>query len=109
VVARKKIEEREKKAKESGKKPRGRKPKVPDPSEAKPIEKAQRNFTDPDSRIMQDGSTKSFEQCYNAQAAVDGEHQVIVAATVTQTPNDKEQLEPMVKEMRKNLGRQLPK
>jgi transposase len=107
--ARKKIEEREKKAKEGGKKPRGRIPKVPDPSEAKPADKAQRNFTDPDSRIMQDGSTKSFEQCYNAQAAVDEEHQVIVAAAVTQAPNDKEQLEPMVKKMRKNLGRQLPK
>ena len=107
--ARKKIEEREKKARESGKKLRGRKPKVPDPIEAKPPEKAQRNFTDPDSRIMQDGSTKSFEQCYNAQAAVDEEHQVIVATTVTQAPNDKEQLEPMVKEMSENLGKKLPK
>jgi transposase len=106
---RKKIEEREKKAKKSGKKPRGRIPKVPDPSEAKPADKAQRNFTDPDSRIMQDGSTKSFEQCYNAQAAVDEKHQVIVAAAVTQAPNDKEQLEPMVKEMRGNLGKRLPK
>jgi transposase len=107
--ARKKIAEREKKASQSGKKSRGRSPRVPDPNEVKPPDKAQRNFTDPDSRIMQDGSTNSFEQCYNAQAAVDEEHQVIVAAAVTQSPNDKEQLEPMVKEMRKNLGKKLPK
>lgn len=107
--ARKKIAEREKKANQSGRKPRGRKPIVPDPKKGKPPDKAQRNFTDPDSRIMQDGSTKSFEQCYNAQAVVDEEHQVIVAATVTQAPNDKEQLEPMVKEMKKNLGKKLPK
>jgi hypothetical protein len=36
-----------------------------------PAQKAQRNFTDPDSRIMRDGATKSFEQSYNCQAAVD--------------------------------------
>jgi hypothetical protein len=44
-----------------------------------PAEKAQRNFTDPDSRIMRDGATKSFEQSYNCQAAVDDQAQVIVA------------------------------
>ena len=49
-----------------------------------PEDKAQRNFTDPDSRIMKDSATKSFAQCYNCQAAVDGEEQVIVAATLTQ-------------------------
>ncbi len=106
--ARKKIRAREKKAKETGKKPRGRKPKVPDPKKAKPADKAQRNFTDPDSRIMKDGATKSFEQCYNAQAAVDEKHQIIVASAVTQEANDKQQLEPMVEEMNKNLGNKLP-
>ena len=49
----------------------------------RPAEKAQRNFTDPDSRIMRDGATKSFEQSYNCQAAVDDQAQVIVAAQVT--------------------------
>ena len=49
---------------------RGRPPKVPS---EKPEGNAQRNFTDPDSRIMKDGATKSFEQCYNCQAAVDGD------------------------------------
>jgi transposase len=103
-AAREKVREREEKVKGSGKKLRGRKPKVPDPERAKPEGKAQRNFTDPDSRIMRQGSTKSFEQCYNAQAAVDGHCQVIVASGLTQAANDVEQLEPMVEAMEKNLN-----
>jgi len=102
--AREKIAEREQKAAENGEKPRGRAPEVPDPAQAKPADKAQRNFTDPDSRIMKDGATKSFEQCYNAQAAVDEECQVIVAAQVTQAANDKEQLQPMVEEIEARTG-----
>ena len=103
-AARQKIAEREQKAAESGEKPRGRAPEVPDPNQAKPADKAQRNFTDPDSRIMKAGATKSFEQCYNAQAAVDEECQVIVAAQVTQAANDKEQLQPMVEEIETQTG-----
>ncbi len=48
---------------------------------AKPKPKAQRNFTDPESKIMKT-SDGSFHQCFNAQAVVDAEHQVIVAADV---------------------------
>jgi len=84
---------------------RGRKPKDP-PGAAKP--KDQRNFTDPESRIMKDTTTKSFIQGYNAQAAVDSESQVIVAADVTDQPNDKEQVEPAVEQIEKNLA-QRPK
>lgn len=91
----------EERREEEGKPRRGRKPK--EPSE-EPEEKAQRNFTDPDSRIMKDGSTKSFEQCYNAQAGVDAESQVIVAADVTQEANDKKQLRPMVEQVEANTG-----
>src|ERR1700722_16460756 len=70
---------------QTGKKPRGRKPKVPAPEQAQPEAKAQRNFTDGDSRIMPDGANKgSFLQGYNAQAAVDSAAQVIVAAEITQ-------------------------
>jgi hypothetical protein len=65
---------------------------------------AQRNFTDPDSRIMKDGATNSFVQGYNAQAAVDAEHQIIVAADVTQQANDKQQVEPMVEQIEANVG-----
>ncbi|MGH7460466.1 MAG: IS1182 family transposase, partial [Longimicrobiales bacterium] len=60
-----------------------------------PRPKAQRNFTDPESRIMLN-SDKAFVQAYNAQLAVDADHQVIVAAEVVQASNDKQQLIPMV-------------
>ena len=102
-AARAKIAERERKA-ANGEPVRGHAPAVPDPEKAEPADKAQRNFTDPDSRIMKTGATKSFEQCYNAQAAVDGECQVIVAARVTQAGNDKEQLAPMVAAVKANTG-----
>jgi transposase len=71
---------------------------------AQPADSAQRNFTDPDSRIMRDNSRKSFEQCYNCQAAVDDKAQVIVAAEVTQDANDKGQVEPLTEQMRENTG-----
>ena len=71
--------------------------------------KAQRNFTDPVSRIMRDGATKAFEQAFNGQVAVDSANQIIVAAGVTQECNDKQQVEPMVERMRANLGGACPK
>jgi transposase len=84
----------------------GRKPKEPS---GRPDPKAQRNFTDPDSRIMKDSSTGSFEQCYNCQAAVDEKAQVIMAATVTQQTNDKQQLKPVLKNLKENTGEKKPK
>lgn len=56
----------------------------------------QYNFVDPDSRVMKDNGRKCFVQAYNAQIAVDGYAQVIVAADLTQQPIDREQLVPMV-------------
>ena len=53
---------------------------------------------------MKDGATKSFVQAYNAQAAVDGTAQVIVAADVSQAANDKQQLVPMLTEVDANCG-----
>jgi len=85
---------------------RGRPPKVPS---EKPEGKAQRNFTDPDSRIMKDGATKSFEQCYNCQASVDGDSQVIVATRVSQETNDKKELKPVVETLKKNLDGAKPR
>ena len=75
----------------------------------KPVPKSQRNFTDPDSRIMVDGATKSFEQSYNCQAAVDDKAQVIVATNVTQQANDKRQMEPVLDKLKENTGGDKPK
>ena len=80
---------------------RGRPPETP-PGTPEP--KDQRNFTDLESRIMKDSTTKGFLQGYNSQAAVDAESQVIVAADVTDEPNDKRQVEPMVEQIEANLG-----
>ena len=99
------IVERQQQEEETGKKIGGRPPQVPDPEQAKPENSAQRNFTDPDSRIMADGANKgSFVQAYNAQIAVDAEAQIIVAADVTQQVNDKQQLAPMFEQVEKNTG-----
>ena len=78
-------------------------------SDVRPQPKAQRNFTDPDSRIMRDGATKAFEQAFNGQVAVDSEYQVIVAAGVTQECNDKQQVKPMVERLKTNLSGLSPK
>lgn len=99
------LEQRRKQEQERGKKLGGRPPEAPDPEQAKPEPQAQRNFTDPDSRIMGDGATKSFRQAYNAQAAVDSHSQIIVAAAITQETNDKKQLAPMLQQVEQNLGR----
>lgn len=72
------------------------------PEEAKPEPKAQRNFTDPDSRIMPRAG--SFQQSYNAQVAVDADTQLILAQGVGQSPTDMRQLEPMVAQVQANTG-----
>jgi hypothetical protein len=99
-----KLAEREEEEQHTGRKKRGRKPELPDPEQARPEDTAQRNFVDPESRIMPDGGNKgSFVQGYNAQIAVDSESQVIVAAEVTQETNDKKQLLPMMAQIVTNL------
>lgn len=70
-----------------------------------PREKAQDNFTDPESRIMKMGN--GFEQSYNAQACVDEAHQIIVAVDVTNCAADSTQLIPMVEAIEANVE-QLP-
>src|SRR6201997_1935146 len=73
------------------------------PPSDEPQAKAQKNFTDPESRIMK--SKDGFVQAYNAQIAVDAEAQIIVAQDVTQSPVDSGQLVPMTDAIETNLGR----
>lgn len=73
-----------------------------------PEDKTQRNFTDPDSRIMPGPGGKNFNQSYNCQAAVDQAHQVIVASEVTNQASDQGWALPLVQEIESNLG-SLPK
>lgn len=110
-AAAKAVEAEEKRAKraleqaETGKKARGSEPPASEPAQATPEPKAQRNFTDPESRILPDGANKgAFLQGYNAQIAVDGAAQVIVAALVTQTANDVHQLVPLAAAILANVG-----
>jgi transposase len=77
------------------------KPAAP-PSE-QPDGKAQRNFTDPQSRILK--TKDGYIQGFNAQAAVDGAHQIIVAQTLTNSSSDQAQLMPLLDGIRANLGR----
>lgn len=83
----------------------GKKPRQPpngrDPF--KPKQKAQRNFTDPESRIMKtaDGA---FHQCYSGQAVVDSVAQVIVAAELSDEAPDARQLEPALEQVAENLA-----
>ena len=93
-------EEDRRRRKQDGEPPkRGRKTEI---SEV-PKDKAQRNFTDPESRIMKN-SDKAFLQGYNAQAAVDHENQVIVAADVSAMASDAPHLKPMVALVEANAG-----
>lgn len=79
---------------------RGRPPQPPSPV---PHPKAQRNFTDPESRIMPASEAKgSVVQGYNCQAAVDATAQIIVAADVTDEANDKQQAQPMLTQVLAN-------
>lgn len=75
---------------------------VPTDKDGEPTAKAQRNFTDADSRIMKSGD--GFVQGYNAQIAVDEAAQVIVALAVTNQPPDCEQLVPMLDRVVANCG-----
>src|SRR5271163_3545851 len=90
--------------KSTGKKPRGR---PPEPPTGGVKDKDQVNLTDEDSRIMKVAGG-GFDQCYNAQAVVTTGSMLIVATEVTQAPNDKEQLVPMIEKLQalpKELGR----
>lgn len=74
-----------------------------DPEQAVVLPKTQYNFTDPESRIMK--TPGGFEQCYNAQAAVDADSLVIVGQEVTAAPTDVQRLAPMLETIKAETGR----
>ncbi len=94
----KKVEKRDQDQAKTGKKPRG---KAPQPPSAEPQASDQYNFTDPESRIMK--TSNGFNQCYNAQAAVN-EDMVIVGAYSNAHANDKEEFIPSVASVFAELG-----
>jgi len=86
----------------SGMQERGRKKRAKDGG---PPDKAQRNFTDPDSRIQP--TRDGFIAGYNGQIAVDQAHQIIVAQRLQTNPADYAGLIPLVDQAKANLGRKL--
>lgn len=83
----------------SGRKKNG---KTPAPPRETPDDKAQRNFTDPESRILK--TKDGYIQGYNAQAAVDAEAQIIVAHALTPSMSDHDQLALLIDRIKDNLG-----
>ncbi len=75
---------------------------VPHDKQGIPTDKAQRNFTDPESRIQKTGN--GFIQGYNCQIAVDDAHQIIVAQAVTNQSPDPEHLVPLLDQVIQNAG-----
>jgi transposase len=98
-------EERRRAAAEEKRLAEGRKKsgKTPAPPKSEPDGKAQRNFTDPQSRILK--TKDGYVQGYNAQAAVDGTAQIIVAHSLTASMSDQDQLVPLVERIERDLGR----
>lgn len=91
-----KMAARSAKTKATGKKPGGN---PPQPPAEGPLPTDQINLTDEESRIMPVAGG-GFDQCYNAQAAVAAGSLLVVATTVVQAPNDKQQIEPMLDELK---------
>lgn len=91
----KKVADRKTKEQQTGKKARGRQPKPP---ESGPKDKDQVNLTDEESRIMPT-SGGGFDQCYNAQAGVDMDTMLIITPHVTQNPNDKQEVKPVLEQL----------
>jgi IS5 family transposase len=70
-----------------------------------PPDQAQRNFTDPDSRIQP--TKDGFIAGYNGQIAVDAAHQIIVAQRLQTNPADFAGLIPLTEQATAHLGRKL--
>ena len=97
-----KLQEREVKARKRNKKTGGKPPKPP---EAGPRDRDQYNFTDPESRIMKNSTNDGFDQHYNVQAAVEQNSMLIVATSLSNHPNDKQEAEPTLDALSSKLGK----
>lgn len=97
-----KLQEREVKARKRNKKAGGKPPKPP---EAGPRDRDQYNFTDPESRIMKNSANDGFDQHYNVQAAVEQNSMLIVATSLSNHPNDKQEAEPTLDALSSKLGK----
>ena len=96
-----KMQEREAKARKRHQKPRG---KPPQPPKEGPEDKDQYNFTDPDSRIMKNSTNNGYDQHYNVQVAVAQASLFIVATSLSNHPNDKQEAEPTLAVLPAKLG-----
>jgi len=97
-----KMREREEKAKKTGRKPGGPTPKPPTPGAR---DKDQYNFTDPESRIMKNSNNSGFDQHYNTQIAVEQSSLLVVANTLSNHPNDKQEAIPTVDAIPSEIGK----
>jgi transposase len=97
-----KLHERAEKARQKGRKPRGR---PPQPPPTGPRDQDQYNFTDPDSRVMQNSTDEGFDQHYNAQVVVDQASWLIVATSLSNHPNDRREAEPTVDAISPRVGK----
>ena len=96
-------ERKAQKAKDEGRDPPRERPELRKHPKGQPKPKDQENFTDPDSRIMVDGSG-AFQQSYNAQIAVDATEQIIVGALVSNTAPDARHLMPVIDQVEQLHG-----
>ena len=96
-----KVAERSAKAARTGKPPRGR---APVPPTSGPRGTDQYNFTDPESRIMKNGMDTGFNQHYNAQVVVDHASLLVVSSTLSNHPNDQQEVEPTLDAIPLALG-----
>jgi len=96
-----KLAERAAKAERTGKQPGGKPPAPPTPG---PREKDQYNFTDPESRIMKNGTDAGFDQHYNAQLVVAHASLLVVGTSLSPHPNDQQEVEPTLDAIVPALG-----
>lgn len=96
------VREREATSRQTGSNPRGRPPTPPTPG---PRDKDQDNFTDPESRLMQNSNNEGLDQHDNAQAAVDQDSVLIVASTLSNHPNDQAEAIPTLDVIPLALGK----